>query len=58
MDPLNHDKHRKRNPFDLVDDEFDRLFDEILRMSSIQEMIDKISNETDMCRVELSMVYV
>jgi len=47
MDPLNHDKHRRRNPFDLVDDEFDRLFDEILRMPSIQEMIDKIFNEID-----------
>ena len=48
MDPLNHDKHRRRNPFDLIDDEFDRLFDEIPWMSSIQEMIDEISNEIDM----------
>jgi len=48
MDPLNHDKHRRRTPFDLVDDEFDRLFDEIPWMSSIQEMIDEISNEIDM----------
>lgn len=48
MDPLNQDKHRRRNPFDLVDDEFDGLFDEIPWMSGIQEMIDEIFNEIDM----------
>jgi len=52
MDPLNHDKHRRRSPFDLVDDEFDLLFDELLRMPGIREkideMIDEIFNEIDM----------
>lgn len=47
MDPFD-DKHRRKNPFNLIDDKFDQLFDELFRMPGIREKTDEIFNEINM----------